>query len=75
VFAAGEPLPAAAQRSAEARDDLTLEQIPDLTIAIAKVHGDAAHVEPILEAALDGLRPIASRSGWPKKRPASSPPR
>jgi AcrR family transcriptional regulator len=61
VFAAGEPLLAAAQRSLEARDDLTLEQILDLTIAIAKVHGDAAYVEPILKAALDGLRPSGSR--------------
>jgi AcrR family transcriptional regulator len=59
VFAAGEPLLAAAQLAAEVRDDLTLEQILDLTIAIAKVHGDAAYVEPILEAALDGLRPTA----------------
>jgi hypothetical protein len=33
----------------------------DLTVAIAKVHGDAAYVEPILEAALDGLRPEVGR--------------
>ena len=61
VLAAGEPLLTAAQASLEARDDLTLEQILDLTIAIAKVHGDAAYVQPIFQAALDGLRPAANR--------------
>jgi AcrR family transcriptional regulator len=57
VLAAGAPLLAAAQRSQEVRDDLTLEQILDLTIAVAKLPGDAAYIEPILRTALDGLRP------------------
>jgi AcrR family transcriptional regulator len=57
VLAAGEPLLAAAQATHEIRDDLTLEQILDLTIAIAKVGGDARYVEPILQVALDGLHP------------------
>ncbi len=56
VLAAGEPLLIAAQRSGEVRDDLTLEQILDLTIAVGKLHGDARYVEPILQVALDGLR-------------------
>jgi AcrR family transcriptional regulator len=56
VIAAARPLLAAAQRAHEIRDDLTLEQILDMTIAIATIRGDPDHVEPILQAALDGLR-------------------
>jgi AcrR family transcriptional regulator len=57
VLAAGRPLLAAAQRARQVRDDLTLEQIFDMVIAIATIRGDASYLEPILEAALDGLRP------------------
>jgi AcrR family transcriptional regulator len=57
VLAAGRPLLAAAQRVQEVRDDLTLEQILDMIIAIATIHGDTRYLEPILQAALDGLRP------------------
>jgi AcrR family transcriptional regulator len=57
VMAAGRPLLVAAQRSHEVRDDLTLEQILDMTIAIARIHGDPAYLQPILQAAFDGLRP------------------
>lgn len=57
VLAAGRPLFASAQRAREVRDDLELEQILDMIIAIAKIHGDARYLEPILQAALDGLRP------------------
>jgi AcrR family transcriptional regulator len=60
VLATGAALLADAQRAGEVRDDLTLEQILDLTIAVAKVDGGAAYVEPILRAALDGLRPSAA---------------
>jgi AcrR family transcriptional regulator len=60
VLAAGQPLLAAAQATREIRDDLTLEQILDLTIAVAKLGGDAGYVAPILQAALDGLRPTAA---------------
>jgi AcrR family transcriptional regulator len=56
VLAAGTPLLEAAQRAHEVRDDLTLEQITDMIVAIAKIHGDLGYVEPILQAALDGLR-------------------
>ena len=52
--------PAAPRRRAarhEVRDDLTLEQILDMVIAIATIHGDSRYLEPILQAALDGLRP------------------
>jgi AcrR family transcriptional regulator len=57
VLAAGRPLLEAAQRANEVRIDLTLEQITDMVVAIAKIHGDSRYLEPILEAALDGLRP------------------
>jgi AcrR family transcriptional regulator len=59
VLAAGEPLLVAAQRAHEIRDDLTLEQVLDMTIAIAKLPGESGYVEPILRTALDGLRPPA----------------
>jgi AcrR family transcriptional regulator len=60
VLAAGRPLLAAAQRSGEVRADLTLDQILDMIIAIATIHGDPDYLEPILAAILDGLRPAAS---------------
>ncbi len=56
VLAAGRPLLEAAQRSGEVRDDLSLEQILELVIAIASIQREPDHLEPILGAALDGLR-------------------
>jgi AcrR family transcriptional regulator len=56
VLAAGRPLLVAAQRSGEVREELTLEQILDMVIAIARIRGDASYVEPILQTALSGLR-------------------
>jgi AcrR family transcriptional regulator len=56
VLAAGRPLLADAQRRGELRDDLTLEQVLDMVMAIARIEGDPAYVEPILETALAGLR-------------------
>ena len=56
VLASGEPLLLAGQQAGVIRADLTLEQILDLVIAIAKLPGEADYVEPILSAALDGLR-------------------
>lgn len=57
VLAAGGPLLMAAQDAHEVRGDVTLEQILDMVVAIAKIPGDPSYVEPILDAALDGLRP------------------
>ena len=57
VLAAGRPLLVAAQDAHEVRGDLTLEQILDMVVAIAKIPGGPGYPEPILEAALDGLRP------------------
>jgi hypothetical protein len=56
VMTAGRPLLAAAQRAGEVRDDLTLEQILDMIVAISAIHGNNGYTGPILEAALDGLR-------------------
>jgi AcrR family transcriptional regulator len=58
VIAAGRPLLLAAQRNGEARADLTLEQILDMVIAIAKIEGEPDYLAPILQATLDGLRPL-----------------
>ena len=60
VIAAGQPLLAAAQQAGEIRDDLTLEQVLDMIHAVATINGDAIHVQPILQAALDGLRPATT---------------
>jgi AcrR family transcriptional regulator len=57
VLAAGRPLLVAAQHAHEVRDDLTLEQVLDLVVAIATIQGDTRYLEPILQTALDGLRP------------------
>jgi AcrR family transcriptional regulator len=62
VMAAGRPLLLAAQRAHEVREDLTLEQILDMIVAIASIHGDSGYLEPILQAALDGLRPPGNRT-------------
>ena len=59
VITAARPLLAAAQHSGEVRDDLTLEQILDMIVAIATIHGETGYTGPILQAALDGLRPPA----------------
>lgn len=55
-IAAGRPLLAAAVRAHQVRDDLTIEQILDMVVAIATIGGDPRYIEPILQAALDGLR-------------------
>jgi len=58
VLDAGRPLLLAAQRSGEIRTDLTLEHILHMVGAIAQIPGDDEYRQPILQAALDGLRPI-----------------
>ncbi len=55
VVAAGRPLLVAAQQAHEVRTDLTLDQMLDLVLAATTIPGDRAYVEPILQAALDGL--------------------
>jgi AcrR family transcriptional regulator len=56
VLAAARPLLAAAQQTQEIRGDLTLEQMLDMIVALARIPGDPGYLEPILEAALDGCR-------------------
>jgi AcrR family transcriptional regulator len=56
VLAAGRPLLVAAQRSHEVREDLTLEQVLDMIVAVASIHGESDYLEPILQTTLDGLR-------------------
>jgi AcrR family transcriptional regulator len=56
ICTAAQPLLADAQTTHEFRDDLDIGQMLDLMVAVARVHGDANHVRPIAEAALDGLR-------------------
>ncbi len=72
VIAAGRPLLAAAQHAHEVRDDLTLEQILDMIVAIATIHGDTGYTEPILQTALDGLRPRPMRSPHRTRRHTAS---
>jgi AcrR family transcriptional regulator len=67
VLAAGRPLLAAARRTHEVRDNLTLEQILDMIVAIATIHNDTRYLEPILQTALDGLRPRTSLTPAPRK--------
>ncbi|MGX6448112.1 TetR/AcrR family transcriptional regulator [Patulibacter sp. S7RM1-6] len=59
VLGAGRPLLLAAQDAGEVRDDLALEQVLDMVVAVARVSSDAAYVEPMLRAVFDGLRPPA----------------
>jgi AcrR family transcriptional regulator len=61
ALAAGRPLLTAAQNAGEIRDDLSLEQIFDLIVAIATIDGPPEYLEPIIEAMLDGLRWTGSR--------------
>jgi AcrR family transcriptional regulator len=56
VLAAGQPLLLAAQQTQEIRDDLTLEQILRLVMAITTIDPDSGYIAPILKTALDGLR-------------------
>ena len=57
VVEAGRPLFLAARQAGEVREDLTLEQILDMIVAIVAINGKSEYLEPILRAALDGLSP------------------
>jgi len=56
MLAAGQPLLAAAQDAHQIDGDLDLGQILDLVVAIAKIPGTPQYRQPILDAALAGLR-------------------
>ncbi len=68
VLAAGRPLLVAAQRAGHVRPDLRLEQILDMIIAIASIHGGPNYLHPILQIAFDGLRPSDSGKPAPNRR-------
>ena len=55
MLAAGQPLLTAAQDAHQIADDLDLDQILDLVMAIAKIPGTPEYRQPILDAALAGL--------------------
>jgi AcrR family transcriptional regulator len=57
VLAAGEPLFDAAREAGEIRDGLDFVQVLEMIRAIAKIEGDRAYLEPILDSALAGIRP------------------
>jgi AcrR family transcriptional regulator len=70
VLAAGAPLFSAALDAGDIRTAMDLGQILDLVVAIAKIPGEPAYLEPILDTALVGLR--SSPSGVPGN-PLASP--
>ncbi len=55
VLAAGAPLLRAAQDAGEVQAGLSLDQILDMIVAIARIPGDPDYLEPILHTALAGL--------------------
>ena len=57
VIAAGRPLLIEAQQAHEIRDDVSLEQVLDMIIAVASIQADADYIGPIVQTAMDGLRP------------------
>jgi len=66
VLAAGRPLLTAAQQTGEIQAGLTLEQLLDMVIALSAIRGDAGYREPILHAALTGIRgPAGSHPAAP----------
>jgi AcrR family transcriptional regulator len=57
LFAAAQPLLDRAQRAGDVRADVTLDQVMDMTVGIAKIPAPRPdHVDDILTIALDGLR-------------------
>ena len=56
VLATARPLLAAAQHSQEAREDLTIEQVMQMVLALAAIPGDSDYLTPMLQTLLDGLK-------------------
>ncbi|NGO72386.1 TetR family transcriptional regulator [Streptomyces boncukensis] len=56
MLAAGQPLFSAAQDAHQIAGGLGLDQVLDLVVAIAKIPGTPEYRQPILDAALAGLR-------------------
>jgi AcrR family transcriptional regulator len=60
---AGEPLLAAAQAAGQVRDDLSLEQILDMIVAITRTPGSPDYLEPMFRVVVDGLRSETAMPG------------
>jgi len=56
VLATARPLLAAAQHSQEVREDLTIEQVMQMVLALAAIPGDGDYLAPMLQTLLDGLK-------------------
>jgi AcrR family transcriptional regulator len=56
VLATARPLLAAAQHSQEVREDLTIEQVMQMVLALAAIPGDSDYLAPMLQTLLDGLK-------------------
>ena len=56
VLATARPLHAAAQHSQEVREDLTIEQVMQMVLALAAIPGDGDYLAPMLQTLLDGLK-------------------
>ena len=56
VLATARPLLAAAQHSQEVREDLTIEQVMQMVLALATIPGDGDYLAPMLQTLLDGLK-------------------
>ncbi len=67
VLDAGRPLLLAAQQTHEVRDDLTIEQVLHLIMAITAIHHDVGYTAPILQTVLDGLSNPSAPSVLPEQ--------
>jgi AcrR family transcriptional regulator len=56
VLATARPLLAAAQHSQEVRDDLAIEQVMQMVLALATISGSSDYLTPMLQTLLDGLK-------------------
>ena len=77
IVTRGNDLVDGVQHAGEVRDDLTLEQILDMIVAIATIHGDTGYTEPILQTVCPPrLRFRRRRAGGrltPRSRIAAAP--
>jgi AcrR family transcriptional regulator len=69
VMEAGGPLFDAARAAGAVRDGVGLEQMLEAVVMIARIDGDAAYVEPVLAALLDGL--LAPAGQAPRAGPSA----
>lgn len=63
ALTAARPLLVRAQAAKDVRNDLTIEQIFDITVSVATITGTPSYRQPIFETVLDGLRASSQHSG------------